>query len=146
MPLRQEILSGPLKGYKAYIYLHKRHKRYYAHLYPVDRSSGLQRRTMSWARCLMTMHLNRELNSHETVDHINNNKTDDRIENFQLLSRAANTSKAARGRTLICLVCPECGKPFRKERRDTNLVRGKTRICCSTKCGRKRGGRKRRKV
>lgn len=36
-----------------------------------------------------------------TVDHINNNKTDNRLCNLQVLSREANTSKANKGRTDI---------------------------------------------
>lgn len=36
-----------------------------------------------------------------TVDHINNDKTDNRLCNLQILSREANTSKANKGRTDI---------------------------------------------
>ena len=62
-----------------------------------------KRRTQSYPRYLMEQHLGRELLPEEQVDHINNDRTDDRIENFQLLSQADNMKEC---------VCPTCEKTF----------------------------------
>lgn len=56
------------------------------------------RRTVSYPRYLMEQHLGRELLPEEQVDHINEDFTDDRIENLQLLSRAENNRKSNLGR------------------------------------------------
>ena len=50
-------------------------------------------RTMSYARYLMSVKLGRFLKPDEHVDHIDNDKTNDSIENLQLLSRKENTNK-----------------------------------------------------
>ena len=47
----------------------------------------------SYARYLMSISLNRYLSDEETVDHINEDKTDDRIENLQILSSTDNIKK-----------------------------------------------------
>lgn len=49
--------------------------------------------SISYARWLMQEHLERELTSDEHVDHINEDPTDDRIENLQVLTRVENTQK-----------------------------------------------------
>jgi len=55
---------------------------------------GKTRRTQSYPRYLMEQHLGRELLPNETVDHINEDFTDDRIENLQLLSLVDNVNKS----------------------------------------------------
>lgn len=50
--------------------------------------------TMTYARWLMTQHLGRALFPDEQVDHINEDSLDDRIENLQILTRSANTTKS----------------------------------------------------
>lgn len=47
----------------------------------------------AYARYLLATHLGRYLTEEETVDHINNDKTDDRLENLQILTREANKLK-----------------------------------------------------
>ena len=47
----------------------------------------------SYARYLMAVSLKRYLLDTETVDHINEDKTDDRLENLQILSRVENIKK-----------------------------------------------------
>lgn len=51
-------------------------------------------KTMSYPKYLMEEHLGRCLTKDETVDHINADFTDDRIENLQILSRAENAAKS----------------------------------------------------
>ena len=46
------------------------------------------------------------------VDHINNDPTDNRLENLQLLSVADNIRKSKKQRVYYELVCKHCGKLF----------------------------------
>ena len=51
------------------------------------------RKTISYARYLMSVKLGRELTNEETVDHIDNDKTNDCIDNLQILSIVENQDK-----------------------------------------------------
>ena len=53
----------------------------------------LSRQTMSYPKYLMEQQLGRPLLASKTVDHINNDFTDNRIENLQILTRAENAAK-----------------------------------------------------
>ena len=48
---------------------------------------------MHLARALMCAKLSRRLGEHECVDHIDNNKTNDNINNLQIVTRSFNTKK-----------------------------------------------------
>lgn len=79
-------------GYKVYgPYLSKTENRRIAVLYTPE-----HRTTMSWARYLMCKKENRFLTSEEEVDHINDDKLDDRIENLQILPSKENKKKTPR--------------------------------------------------
>jgi len=52
------------------------------------------KQTQSYPRYLMEQHLGRRLLDNETVDHINEDFTDDRLENLQLLTRGENAAKS----------------------------------------------------
>lgn len=54
--------------------------------------------SMSWARWLMTQKLQRTLTPDETVDHINEDPLDDRLENLQILSLVDNALKSTVGK------------------------------------------------
>jgi endogenous inhibitor of DNA gyrase (YacG/DUF329 family) len=86
----------------------------------------------------MEQHLGRELTKEETVDHINNDFTDDRIENLQLLSLAENASKAMIGREakMYHFQCPCCGTESVKPLTDVlhNRNKGKSGPFCSRQC------------
>jgi len=96
------------------------------------------RQTKSYPRLLMEQHLGRELLPEETVDHINNDFTDDRIENLQLLTLEENAKKAMEGRyaKLYSFTCPSCGKEAEKLLRHVkgNLKKGRRGPYCSRKC------------
>ena len=96
---------------------------------------GKPRTSTSYARYLMSVKLGRILEPSEQVDHINNDKTDDRIENLQILNHAENVEKSAKGRAMVNLQCPQCGVGFTRERRQTHLVKGGRPTCCSKSCG-----------
>lgn len=68
------------------------------------------------------------------VDHINENRTDDRIENLQLLSSLENKMKYAsfHKKVIVECTCPVCGKKFPYEKRNLSAH---PNPCCSRKCG-----------
>ena len=97
-----------------------------------------KRSSTSYARYLMCVNLGRFLDSHEHVDHIDNDKENDVIENLQVLSIKENNRKEAkrRGKVFAEIKCPECGEVFIKRRGLTQAVsslKGKI-TCCSRKC------------
>ena len=75
-------------------------------------------------------------NNEEHVDHIDNNKMNDDINNLQILSIKENNVKAAKikGKRIIVLKCPNCGKIFEKSKRETHLVKSGKYTGCSRKC------------
>ena len=90
------------------------------------------RSTVSYARYLMSVHLGRYLEDHEVVDHINNNKMDDRIDNFQILTGAENSRKSAKPAATTELECPVCRSMFTIHNRHLPFRNNPT---CSRKCG-----------
>lgn len=97
-----------------------------------------KRGSLSYPRYLMERHLGRKLLPSETVDHINNDETDDRIENLQILSLADNIRKrhALSPRKMYKFICPMCGKEAEKPENHVknNLNRGKKGPFCGRSC------------
>ena len=58
----------------------------------------------SYSRYLMAVHLKRFLTEDEQVDHIDNDKSNDIIENLQILSMKENLSKSKRPRAMTTLI------------------------------------------
>lgn len=83
---------------------------------------GRKRETTLYSRYLMEKHLGRKLEPHEHVDHINDDPTDDRIENLQIISQLDNTLKyhALHPKEIHKFNCPICGK---EAERDAEKVR-----------------------
>lgn len=95
-----------------------------------------KRRTQSYPRYLMEQFLGRQLTEEEHVDHINNDFTDNRIENLQLLSQRDNNRKSAKT-TYMYFECPVCGDGFfysARRYRDNQLTQGKSGPYCSRQC------------
>lgn len=97
--------------------------------------------SMSYARYIMTCHLKRFLYKHEHVDHIDNNKLNDVIENLQILSPRENNIKSIKhsGRSKkpdVKLICPVCKTEFVRpfHRVNFRIIKG-VKPCCSRKCG-----------
>lgn len=88
--------------------------------------------SMSYAKYLYTSHYQCEIQKGLQVDHINNDKMDDRVENLQVLSQYENTLKSCRRKTIVQLCCPICGKRFQYLKRNlsTHPI-----PCCSRRCG-----------
>ena len=90
------------------------------------------RKCISYAKYLWMSHNKMDVPDGYQVDHINNDKTDDRIENLQLLTRADNIRKSHRMKALSIVICPVCGKEFEFETRN---IKFRPNPCCSRKCG-----------
>jgi HNH endonuclease len=122
-------MINPYDGYKVYgPYLHKKEGRRMIVLV-----SGIHRTSTSYARYLMSMKLGRLLDPLEEVDHKDDNKLNDDINNLQILNHQQNSSKN-RSPTMITLVCPWCNNEFERERRQVLHKPRKYPACCSRSC------------
>lgn len=126
----------PFDGYYLYKVFHRGEQRYYANLVPIDRGSGLRRHTISYARYLMSVKLGRELTKEEQVDHIDNDKTNDTIDNLQILTVQENNRKALVGLTkrVVDFKCPSCGRVFTRLATESISKKNKVFYSCSRSC------------
>ena len=94
-----------------------------------------------YSRYLMEEHLGRILGRDETVDHINRDKTDDRIENLRLVSRSQHGREDAVRVRMVQFVCSWCGGlGFQKARNLQHSTRqGKAGPFCGRSCAGKYG-------
>lgn len=107
------------------------------------------RSSTQYARYLLAVKLKRFLTEEETVDHIDGDKTNDSLENLQILSKADNIRKTCR-KPDVKLICPICRQTFYRQ---SSKISGKelreraknNLICCSRKCGRISASRKLKK-
>lgn len=99
----------------------------------VSALTGKPIQSTSYARYLMSAHIGRFLFADEQVDHINMDRTDDRIANLRLLDGASNSARNARGRHSGIFDCAACGTRFTRELR---LVSNPSRVCCTKSCAR----------
>lgn len=110
------------------------------------------RTTVSYARYLLSVKLGRLLTENEEADHIDQDKTNDNIENLQVLTveeHKIKTKQELSGLTMISCVCPHCDLVF--ERRLGLVGRTENTFCsrsCNAKHSRSQGkwGGKRRQV
>ena len=83
-----------------------------------------QKKTISYSKLLLEIKLGRKLILDETCDHIDNDCTNDKADNLQILLRADNVRKAnpCKLSNIICL----CGKEFLPKRKEQRF--------CSNHC------------
>jgi len=129
-------LEYPYNGYNGYKSLSNKDGRYYVSLVPNGTVPGLKRSVISYARYLMSVKEARILRPEEQVDHIDNDKTHDVIENLQILSIAENNRKQGKvhGAQMVYLHCPWCGKMFFKDIWNTHLAKPTKFTACSRSC------------
>lgn len=106
-------------------------------------NSHKDRSSTQYARYLMAVHLGRFLNDDEHIDHIDNDKTNDSLDNLQILSLADNNMKAHK-KPNEHFICPICNKSFERTRTQLNKMqkwrdRKREEITCSRSCGAKFG-------
>lgn len=91
--------------------------------------------TQTVARAIVEQHLGRQLSTEEHVDHVNEDKTDDRLSNLQVLTCQQNIRKFHGPRMTYRFACPQCGTekviPMADYR--YSLKKGRTRHC-SKRC------------
>lgn len=94
--------------------------------------------SMLYSRYLMEQHLGRELTFDETVDHIDEDKTNDDLSNLQVLSRSDNIVKS-KVTEWFHFDCPVCGSPTKKLARQVrhNKKQGKAGPFCGKVCARR---------
>lgn len=81
-------------------------------------------------RVIMENHINRLLLPTEIVHHIDGNKFNNDISNLRLMdSKEHNRMHSSTGRTIIYLICDNCGKKFVRELRQTKKGY-KHNFCC----------------
>jgi len=105
-----------------------------------------RKQTKSYPRYLLEQYLGRELTKDETVDHIDNDFTNNNISNLQILSRSDNAKKfsAFNSAETGVFTCPECFKSFIKnlgDVRHNNIKRKKAGPFCSKPCSGRYGAR-----
>jgi hypothetical protein len=134
--------KAPFVGYVAYEVFHKNEGRWYVCL--VSPFNGKDRHTTSRARYRMAVKLGRKLLKQEQVDHINEDKTDDRVSNLQILSVAENNRKhiiaSGKQSKLAQLSCAWCDKAFtmKEAKYRAKAKAGQTLFYCSRSCGARR--------
>lgn len=107
--------------------------------------NGSVRMGTTYARYLMSVKLGRFLTEEEHVDHKDEDKSNDDIDNLQILTPLQNLQKnnefKARQRkaagidVLVTVDCEGCGKPFEKSLRNVRYAKSKGWTqTCSRKC------------
>ena len=102
-------------------------------------NSHKDRTSTQYARYLMAVSLGRFLSAIEHVDHKDEDKTNDDIENLQILSLRENNIKTHKMPNEN-FICPICEKTFTKTRTQLNKNikwrdGRRSEITCSRKCG-----------
>ena len=133
--MKREEAKYPYNNYYIYKVYHNKEKRNYAILIPKDKN--MKRKTIAYSRYLMSVKLKRFLLNSEEVDHIDDNKTNDIIENLQILTKTENLNKQKdkSTRKYVKLKCPNCGKVFELPKNQSYLQKTNcTYNCCSRNC------------
>lgn len=97
------------------------------------------RKTVSYPKYLMEKHLDRYLESWETVDHIDGDYENNQLSNLRVLDRSRHISIDVKRLEPQEFECPECGSKFVKEGSKlhdviSNRRKGKAGPFCSKSC------------
>ena len=137
--------SAPFEMYKVYQTVRQSDGRKMVTLVHLETKAN---RRMTFARYLLATKIGRELTKQEHADHIDGNKTNDSIDNLQILTPQQNQIKAVlesgRSQRLLTIVCPECKQTFERFERDVKSKRKNGHSSfCSRACSGKHSTRKR---
>lgn len=100
--------------------------------------TGKTKRTISYPKYLYEQATGYLLKDNETIDHINGDFTDNRLENLRVLSRSDNAKAYMQSKPspIGTHTCARCGKEF--QRRNSQVTRlkreGKKGPYCSKQC------------
>lgn len=126
--------QSPFNDYNGYIVINPENRKNVCLVHKHTK----KRTTVSFARYLMSVKENRILSKEEHVDHIDGNKTNDAIENLQILSIKENNVKKIKetGRTekMVELKCPGCETIFSRPVRSSHIIKKGHYSACSKKC------------
>lgn len=101
-------------------------------------NSNNDRTTVSNARYLMSCQIGRLLTAEEEVDHKDEDKTNDSLDNLQVLSKEEHRLKTAANRAprkQVPMSCSYCGEEFFKF--ENHIKPGQTVFFCSRSCNAK---------
>jgi len=120
------------------------YKRKDGYWYYKDTTEGGKSTTVYAHRLIMEKHLGRLMGTDEVVHHINENKSDNRLENLELLTRANHSLHHLPEPEMIEFICPECGCAAAKKARNVrhNRNQGKPGPFCGRSCAGKVNARK----
>jgi hypothetical protein len=103
----------------------------------IDKVSKLKT-SLSYARYLKSVQLGRKLGKDECVDHVDENKRNDDVNNLQILSRSDNNAKHRRIAGIkpirFKFRCPICRKVFVREKRMSHIGKRGILTTCSRSC------------
>lgn len=96
-------------------------------------------KSLSYPKYLMECHLGRYLEEWETVDHIDEDFTNDDINNLRVISRLDNIARSVKRNHDVEMVCPECEVKFTIPGNKLNDVKhnskkGKSGPFCGKSC------------
>ena len=113
---------------------------------PYTRSDGRQhvivkengkKTTVSYPKWLMEQYIGRKLDpNNETIDHINRDFTDNRIENLRIIDRSNHAKQDSKRVKLVKMNCSWCNKQFMAKAcvLDHNKKQGKSGPFCGKSC------------
>ncbi len=101
---KQKLLELYPNYYKVYGPYTRKDNRKHLILYDENQN----KRTLSWPKALIEIKLGRLLIGNETVDHDDEDKTNDDYNNLKILTRADNARKSIKPAELYTFICPEC--------------------------------------
>lgn len=116
------------KEYNCYKVHHKRMNRYQVCLVPKIKNSSLNRKTITYAKYLLSIYNNELISSENEVDHIDGDKTNDCISNLQILSKSEHQAKTRKEfiDKWPKLICEQCKKLYSRPKRN---VKKNTKYC-----------------
>ena len=127
-------LEYPYDDYDGYIVINSENRKNICLVNKITKNKT----TISYARYLMSVKEKRKLLNSEHVDHIDGDKTNDIIENLQILSIGDNNRKKVietnSTRKMVKMICPNCNQIFEKPLNNTHLQKKGNYTSCSKKC------------